>query len=740
MLLELVGDLGLHPLVGARDVAGLGEAQVDRLRDVPGAEVGGHDDHGVLEVDHAALGVGQATFLQDLQQRVEDVRVSLLDLVEEDHGERLAAHLLGELATLLVADVARRRAEEPRDGVLLAELRHVELDQRVLVTEEELGERLGQPGLTDTGGTGEDERTAGALRVLQAGTGASDGTGQGLDRLVLADDALVELVLHAQQARGLLLVDLHDRDAGRDGEHLGDELLIDLGDLVHVAGTPGLLTLGLLGDELLLLIAQTGRRLEVLAVDRGLLALAHVGDLVVVLPQVGGGCHPADAQARAGLVDQVDRLVRQEPVGDVPVGHGDRSDQRLVGDRDPVVGLVTVADALEHLDRDRDRRLRHLDRLETTLESGVLLQVFPVFIQRGRTDGLQLTASQHRLQDARRVDRALGRTGTDERVDLVDEQHDVAAGLDLLEHLLQALLEVTAVTRAGDERAQVERVDLLVLERLGNVALDDVLGQALDDRRLADAGLADEDRVVLRTPRQHLHHALDLAFATDDRVELALAGVLGQVAAELVQHEAGGRRLGRGGAGRRGGAGGACLALLALEAREQLDDLLADPVEVGAELLQHLGGDALALTDEAEQDVLGADVGVAELQRLAQGQLEHLLGTRRERDVPGRCLLALADDLLDLVAHRLERDVEGLEGLGSDAFSLVDQAEQDVLGPDVVVGEHAGLFLGQHDHPAGSVSEPLEHVRISPKNSGASPRFNPADSLRVPDNTTRSVR
>ena len=52
--------------------------------------------------------------------------------------------------------------------------------------------------------------------------------------------------------------------------------------------------------------------------------------------------------------------------------------------------------------------------------------------------------------------------------------------------------------------------------------------------------------------------------------------------------------------------------------REQLDDLLAHPVEVGAELLQHLGGDALALADQAEQDVLGADVGVAELQRLAQ--------------------------------------------------------------------------------------------------------------------------
>jgi len=44
-------------------------------------------------------------------------------------------------------------------------------------------------------------------------------------------------------------------------------------------------------------------------------------------------------------------------------------------------------------------------------------------------------------------------------------------------------------------------------------------------------------------------------------------------------------------------------------------------------LTQHLGGHALALADQAEQDVLGADVVVAELEGLAQRELQHLLGT-----------------------------------------------------------------------------------------------------------------
>jgi hypothetical protein len=37
---------------------------------------------------------------------------------------------------------------------------------------------------------------------------------------------------------------------------------------------------------------------------------------------------------------------------------------------------------------------------------------------------------------------------------------------------------------------------------------DDLLGQALDDRGLADAGLADEHRVVLGAAAEDLHHPL----------------------------------------------------------------------------------------------------------------------------------------------------------------------------------------------------------------------------------------
>jgi hypothetical protein len=89
-------------------------------------------------------------------------------------------------------------------------------------------------------------------------------------------------------------------------------------------------------------------------------------------------------------------------------------------------------------------------------------------------------------------------------------------------------------------------------------------------------------------------------------------GLLGEVAAELVQHQR--RRRSALAATARRPLGG----LLALVARQQLQHLLADSVEIGPQLDQHLRRDALALTDQAEQDVLGADVVVAELKRFAK--------------------------------------------------------------------------------------------------------------------------
>src|SRR3546814_9746952 len=76
------------------------------------------------------------------------------------------SHRFGERAALFIADIARRRADEPRNAVLLHELGHVDADHRIIVVEQETCERLGQLGLADARGAEEEEAAERAIRIL----------------------------------------------------------------------------------------------------------------------------------------------------------------------------------------------------------------------------------------------------------------------------------------------------------------------------------------------------------------------------------------------------------------------------------------------------------------------------------------------------------------------------------------------------------------------------------------------
>ncbi len=334
---------------------------------------------------------------------------------------------------------------------------------------------------------------------------------------------------------------------------------------------------------------------------------------------------------------------------------------RGVGDRHAVVLLVQRLDAVEDFDGLGQRRLVDEHRLEAALERSVLLDVLAVLVEGRRADALNLAAGERRLEDVGSVDGAFGRAGADQRVQLIDEEHDLAAGADLVEDLLQALFELTAVLGARDQRAHVEREHALVLQRLGHVAEVDLLREAFGDRGLADAGLADERRVVLGPAAEDLDDALDLQLSTDHGVELVAARELGEVAAELVEQ----RRLGR---LLRRGLG---LGLRARVVQETLD-LRANLLERRAKVLEHVSRNALALDEQTEQQVLGADVVVAHAPRLFEGDLDHLLDARRRNDLLDDDPLVATEDRLDRLANLADLHAKVVQNLGSEALAFTE--------------------------------------------------------------------
>ena len=276
---------------------------------------------------------------------VEHVGVGLLDLVEQDHRVGTAAHGLGELPALVVADVAGRRPDEARHRVLLHVLGHVDPDHVRLVVEQEVGQRPRQLGLAHAGRPQKDERADRAVRILQPGAGPANGVGDGRHRLVLADDAVVESLLHVQQARLLPLQHLVDGDAGplRDDRgdvllrhllaqerpvllglfqlrglggrrllQLGDAAEAQLGGAVQIAAPLRDLRLGLGGLDLLLQLAELGDELLLVLPD-GL----HLADALAQLRDLGGDLPQALRRGRILLLAEgllLDRQRRQPPL------------------------------------------------------------------------------------------------------------------------------------------------------------------------------------------------------------------------------------------------------------------------------------------------------------------------------------------------------------------------------------------------------------------------------------------
>ena len=142
---------------GAHDkLAGGGlNGALAHLVEVRRAEVAGHDDDRVAEVDDAPLTVRQPAVVEDLEEELVELPRGLLDLVDEDDRVRLAANVLRELTALVVADVARGSTDETRNRVLLRVLRAVDTDHGVRGVKEngcELREKSQLQNLTEKGG------------------------------------------------------------------------------------------------------------------------------------------------------------------------------------------------------------------------------------------------------------------------------------------------------------------------------------------------------------------------------------------------------------------------------------------------------------------------------------------------------------------------------------------------------------------------------------------------------------
>ena len=134
--------------------------------------------------------------------------------------------------------------------------------------------------------------------------------------------------------------------------------------------------------------------------------------------------------------------------------------------------------------------------------------------------------------------------------------------------------------------------------------MHDAAREPLRNRGLADAGLADEQRIILLPPAQHLNGAVDLGFAADQRIDLAVARLLVEVDAIGIERVAFLLRLVTGfGVGLLVGAAHRTRFRHARPLGDAVADVIDRVVTGHVLLLQEVGGVALALGEDRDQHI-----------------------------------------------------------------------------------------------------------------------------------------
>ncbi|GCO45740.1 hypothetical protein ExPCM14_03708 [Escherichia coli] len=169
------------------------------------AKVGGQEENDIFTVNQAAFTVCHLALVKRLVEQVEYIRVRFFYFIEQHHRVRFLANRFGQYAAFTVADITRRRAHQPRNGVFLLELRHIDGGQVLTSAIEQFRQLQDGFGFTHAAGASQQERTKRASRTAQVGACGQQVFMQAGNRQVLAFDGAAEPYRQVGDDRHLIL-------------------------------------------------------------------------------------------------------------------------------------------------------------------------------------------------------------------------------------------------------------------------------------------------------------------------------------------------------------------------------------------------------------------------------------------------------------------------------------------------------------------------------------------------------
>ena len=230
------------------------------------------------------------------------------------------------------------------------------------------------------------------------------------------------------------------------------------------------------------------------------------------------------------FVNQINRFVGQETVGNITVAQLRCSNDSRVSNIDAVVDFVTLLQTAQDGDGVFHAGFADQYFLEAAFECRIFFDILAVFVQSSRADAVQFAARQSRFQHITRVHRAVGFTRADQSMDFVNENQGVAVVFrQIVQYAFQAFFKFAAVFRTGNQCRQIQNQQAFVAQGFGHFAINNTLRQAFDDGGFTHTRLTNQHRVVFGTALQYLNRTADFIITADNRVELTITGALSQV-------------------------------------------------------------------------------------------------------------------------------------------------------------------------------------------------------------------
>ena len=180
--------------------------------------------------------------------------------------------------------------------------------------------------------------------------------------------------------------------------------------------------------------------------------------------------------------------------------------------------------------------LIYQNRLETTLQCSILLNILTILIQCCCTDTMQFTSGKHRLKHISCIHRTVCFTCSYNRMKFIDEKNDLSVTvLHFFQNGFQTFLEFTTILRSCYQCSHIQRKDCLIFQSFRYISADDSLCKSFYNCSFTYTRFTDQHRVIFCLTGQDTNHITDLFITSDDRIQFLVSCFFNKILTVFIQ-------------------------------------------------------------------------------------------------------------------------------------------------------------------------------------------------------------